>query len=569
MGYRNFKLAIYCPVGDLNGIKNINEFDKSFSFIEKYLQPDKVYLETFRNSVTIEKDKLLLIKNYFQSKGIKTSGGITTSLETTEAFRSMCYTNEEDIKTLKDIVVYTANIFDEIILDDFYFTNCKCSSCIDAKGNSNWAEFRTELMKHISADCIIKPAKEVNSDINLIIKYPNWYEHYQETGYNLKDESLLFDMIYTGTETRDPQHTQQHLPRYLSYFIMRYLENVKPGKNGGGWFDPYQCSYNTASYADQALLTLLGKSREVTLFCLGSLLNRYYSIFVPIAGYIFDTVDEFIGSLGNPTGTACYLPYHSCGEDYLHNYIGMLGIPLEPYPELNLAYNNIFLTKNAAFDKDIVSKIKNMLLSGKNVIITTGLLKAVQDSGFDTIANIRCTDRRAYVNKFAISDYGVVFNKMAFSEKPVLIPQLDYSTNDSWQLVSGLGCENNFPILTKNSYGKGSLYILTIPDDFGDLYYYPAEVLYPIRAAFSHNSDILIDTVSKVSLFTYDNGIFVIKSFLPFTQEVAITVNKPGVCLNDLVSGEQIKGLQCGNKTIFNVQIAPMSYRVYKETEVY
>jgi hypothetical protein len=133
----------------------------------------------------------------------------------------------------------------------------------------------------------------------------------------------------------------------------------------------------------------------------------------------------------------------------------------------------------------------------------------------------------------------------------------------------GLGCENNFPILTKNSYGKGSLYILTIPDDFGDLYYYPAEALYPIRAAFSHNSDILIDTVSKVSLFTYDNGIFAIKSFLPFTQEVAITVNKLGVCLNDLVSGEQIKGLQCGNKTIFNVQIAPMSYRVYKETEVY
>jgi hypothetical protein len=51
MGYRNFKLAIYCPVGDLNGIKNINEFDKSFSFIEKYLQPDKVYLETFYPSL--------------------------------------------------------------------------------------------------------------------------------------------------------------------------------------------------------------------------------------------------------------------------------------------------------------------------------------------------------------------------------------------------------------------------------------------------------------------------------------------------------------------------------------
>jgi len=564
MGYRNFTLAIYLPVGNINSIDSIDEFDKSFGFIEKYLKPGKVYLETFRNSVKVENDKLLLVKNYFQSKGIKTSGGITTSLASDEAFRSMCFTNEEDKKTLKDVVAYTANIFDEIILDDFFFTNCKCSSCINAKGTSTWAEFRTELMKSISSDCIIKPAKEINPDINLIIKYPNWYEHYQETGYNLKDESVLFDMIYTGTETRDPQHTQQHLPRYLSYFIMRYLENVKPGKNGGGWFDPYQCAYNPASYADQALLTLLGKSKEVTLFCLGSLLNRDYSIFVPIAGYMLDTVDEFAGSLGNPTGTACYLPYHSCGEDYLHNYIGMLGIPLEPYPELNYSADNIFLTENAAFDRDIVLKIKEMLLSGKNVIITTGLLRAVQNNGFDAIANIRCTDRKAYVNKFAISDYGVVFDKMAFSEKPVLIPQVEYFTNDSWQLVSGLGYENNFPILIKCSYGKGSLYILTIPDDFGDLYYYPAEVLYPVRAAFSNNSGIIIDTVSKISLFTYDNGSFVLKSFLPFPQEVAITVNRPDICLIDIVSGEQINGFGCGNKTIFNVKIAPMSYRAYK-----
>ncbi len=473
MGYRNFKIAIYCPVANINSIDSIKEFDRSFGFIEKHFKPDKVYLETFRDGKTVENDKLLLLKNYFESKGIKTSGGITTSLASDKAFRSMCFTNEKDKKTLKSIVVYTANIFDEIILDDFYFTNCKCSSCIDAKGDSTWAEFRTELMKNISADCVIKPAKEVNPYINLIIKYPNWYEHYQETGYNLKDEPVLFDMIYTGTETRDPQHTQQHLPRYLSYFIMRCLENVKPGKNGGGWFDPYQCTYNPSSYADQALLTLLGKSREVTLFCLGSLLDRDYSVFVPIAGYIFDTVDEFAGSLGNPTGTACYLPYHSCGEDYLHNYIGMLGIPLEPYPELNFACDNIFLTRNAAFDKNIVLKIKEMLLSGKNVIITTGLLKAIQDKGFDKIANIRCTDRKAYVNKFAVSDYGIVFNKMAVSEKPVLIPQVDYSTNDSWQLVSGLGCENNFPVLIKCSYGKGTLHILTIPDDFGDLYYYP------------------------------------------------------------------------------------------------
>lgn len=119
----------------------------------------------------------------------------------------------------------------------FFFTNCRCKACIEAKCGLSWAEYRTELMKEVSIDYVIRPAKEVNPNVNLIIKYPNWYEHYQETGYNLKDEPSLFDMIYTGTETRDSMYTQQHLPRYLSYFIMRYMENVKPGKNGGGWFD--------------------------------------------------------------------------------------------------------------------------------------------------------------------------------------------------------------------------------------------------------------------------------------------------------------------------------------------
>ena len=37
-------------------------------------------------------------------------------------------------------------------------------------------------------------------------------------------------------------------------------------------------------------------------------------MFVPIGGYMLETMDEFVGGLGNPIGTACYIPYHSMGE---------------------------------------------------------------------------------------------------------------------------------------------------------------------------------------------------------------------------------------------------------------
>ena len=69
-----------------------------------------------------------------------------------------------------------------------------------------------------------------------MIKYPNWYDHFQGLGFNLEAQPAMFDGIYTGTETRDPS-SSQHLQAYLGYNIFRYFENLKPGGNGGGWVD--------------------------------------------------------------------------------------------------------------------------------------------------------------------------------------------------------------------------------------------------------------------------------------------------------------------------------------------
>ncbi len=96
-----------------------------------------------------------------------------------------------------------------------------------------------KTMEDVAQNIIFKTAKEVNPKVRLIIKYPNWYEHYQFLGYSLDFESRVFDMVYTGTETRDSEYTHQHLQEYQSYAIMRFLENVKPGFNGGGWIDPF------------------------------------------------------------------------------------------------------------------------------------------------------------------------------------------------------------------------------------------------------------------------------------------------------------------------------------------
>lgn len=566
MAYRNFKTAIYAPVGNLLMIADLQEFEKRLRFIEKNVHVDKIYLETYRSGEFIERDKILWIKEYFEKKGIKVSGGITTtdnSPQEAYGFVSLCYTNQEHRDRLKSVVEMTASIFDEIILDDFYFTNCKCDSCIEAKGDKSWQEFRLLLMKEVSEELIVGPAKKVNPNVNMIVKFPNWYECFQENGYNLKDEPQIFDMIYTGTETRDPLYTQQHLPKYLSYFIMRYFENVKPGKNGGGWFDTFECRGNLNYYVEQAYLTLFSKPEEVTLFCLGALLDKRWSIFTPLAGYALSEVDEFLGELGKPVGTSCYIPYHSKGEDYLHNYIGMLGIPLEPYPEYPEGHKKIFLTESAAKDPDIVSKIDKSLRNGGDVIITSGLVKALADKGLDQIANIRWSGNKAKVNRYGISRTGLNLDAVAVSDKEILLPWMHTSTNDVWKLAEGLGTDNNIPVLMTVGYGKGHMFILTIPEDQGDVYNYPQAVLTQVRKVFS-TYPVSLDAGAKVALFTYDNDTFVVESFLPYPEDVKITIDRPGAKLLDLISGKVIEGNPIGNTVEFLVNLQQASYKAFR-----
>jgi len=566
MGYANFKTAIYCPVANLNAIHDLEAFDRDFAFLEQHIRIDKVYLETYRGNEFISRERMLELKAFFEKRGIRTAGGITTSdayHEEDLGYTSMCYTNEVHRNRLKDISEMTAAIFDEIILDDFFFTNCKCASCAAAKGKRSWAEFRTELLLEVSQSLIIGPAKRVNPNVKMVIKFPNWYEGYQETGYNLKDEPGIYDGIYTGTETRDPMYTMQHLPKYLGYFLMRYLENVKPGGNGGGWFDLYECGWNMRYYTQQADLTVFGKAKEITLFCLEALLETGGRMYVPPLGKAFEALDTFAGSLGNPFGTACYLPYHSAGEDYLHNYVGMLGIPLEPMPEYPADNRKVFLTQSASADPDILEKISRTLQGGGDVIVTSGFVREMQDKGFGHLANIRVTGRSLRTRRFCLSLKGTTYDMTIEGEKDVLLPWITYHTNDIWQLAGGLGEDNQAPVLLAQKYGQGYLYILTVPDDFGEFYHYPEDILSAIRVAFQTDSSIALNAPAKVAIFTYDNDTFVVQSFLEEDVDAGISVGRSDAVLVGLQDGKSQQGVTAAGRTTFSVTIPASEYRAY------
>lgn len=566
MSYKNFSTAVYCTVQDLNEITDLNEFKKRFDWLSSKVRIEKVYLETYRTGTTITKEKMLVLKHFFETRGIKTSGGITATVGNGSHYTSLCYTNKEHREKLKEIAEFTASLFDEIILDDFFFTNCKCDSCIKAKGNKTWAQFRLDLMKEAAEELVLRPARRVNNRVNVIIKFPNWYDSYQENGYNLGEEPQIFDAIYTGTETRDTQHTLQHLPKYLSYFVMCYLENVKPGKNLGGWFDPFECG-DISSYAEQADITLFAKPKEVTLFCLGAILNENFSLCAPAVGQTFDDLDKTLENLENPTGIACYIPYNSKGENFLHNYLGMCGIPFEPYPEYPEKAKNIFLTETAAEDRNVLNKLEASLKNGANVTVTTGFLAKMQDLGFDRLASVRATGRKLFSDTFScLGNEDISLTGLSKSDDKVMLPEIEYASNDFTVYAVMMGKDNMFPVIMGEDYSKGSLNVLAVPDDFGSFEQMPHEVLTTIRKTINKNSDVTIESKAGISLFTYANNAFALHSFEPVNDEIVVAVNKNIAKLKNLATGKVIEGEQRGEQTVFRVYMTPHSNRFFQIT---
>lgn len=543
MSYQNFNVSVYCPVSNINKITDFEDFDRKFKLLYGNVKIGRAYLECYRGMEWCDKEQLLKVKSFFESKGIATSGGITTCDESNnEGFISLCYSTEKGQEILKKAVALNAEVFDEFIFDDFYFLNCRCEACIKQKGDRSWSQFRLDQKKWITEEIVMKTAKEINPDINVIVKYPQWYEDYNETGYDLKMEPALFDSIYTGTETRNPTYAQQHLPKYLSYFVLRYLESAAPGRNLGGWFDPYECTYNVTSYLEQGYLTLFGKAKEVTLFCLDSLIkDNDYRTFPPALGQMFEEVDSYLGKLGKPVGAAAYRPAYGRGENNLHNYLGMCGIPLEPcidYPEQAKV---IFLAESAADDSLIAEKMKKSLIGGADVIVTSGFVRKLGDIFKKEFVNVTYSSRKALVRDYAdTKNNGVSVSGRYSGDKEILIPQLDYCTNDIWELAAAYGTDNNFPIVLRCSYGSGRLSIITIPDNMGDLYHYPEKVLNVIRNLFSVEMPVSLEAPSKVQLFAYDNDKIIVRSDLDYYESVTLHLADRITKVIDMVKGVEM-----------------------------
>jgi hypothetical protein len=605
--YTNFDVAIYIPVSVVKSFENPQKLENDWKIISSQLKVDKVYIEVQRDHQLAGDALLERVKKFFLDRGVRVAGGMALSDGGDGQFKSFCYTDPADRQFIKQAAELAARHFNEVIQDDFFFVNTKYDSDIAAKGDKSWTQFRLGLMDDAAENLLIKPAKAVNPKVKMIIKFPNWYEHFQGLGYDLDKEPKLFDGIYTGTETRDPVITDQHLQQYESYLIFRYFENVKPGGNGGGWVDTYSIRY-LDRYAEQLWDTIFAKAPQIMLFEWSAMtqpiqpgdreawqnlptsfnyqqmLKTYHTAapdgppeptMARVAGYSLEQVDAFLGQLGRPIGIASYKPYQSSGEDFLHDYLGMIGIPINLYPTFPTNADLVLLTESTKYDPDIVAEIKGQLNAGKSVVITSGLLHALQNRGIENIIEARYTDHKAFAHEYA-AGYGAGNGSIlgGTNSANILFPEIRFFTNDAWPLVRILADGNGYPLLLMDRYAKGILYIWTIPENFNDLYAMPPAVISTIKNYLMRGFPVRMDGPSQISLFAYDNNTFIVESYLPSETDVKVSVKGDCTHLKNLVTGEILSAqAQPGSKrwtqaneensTSFAVHLLPHGYQVF------
>jgi hypothetical protein len=600
LAHKNFKVSVYVVVDATRALSDPKTFERQFDRVMRQAPFDKVYVEVYRDGRFATDAEVDTVKKAFEARGIAVSGGITLAKGGKNGqFGTFDYEDPADRAECEKAVRLAARHFDELILDDFFFYNTKSDADIAAKGARSWTQYRLDTMRAAGRDLVLGPARQVNPKVKVIIKYPNWYDHFQGLGFDLDQEAKAFDAIYTGTETRDPEITDQLLQQYESYEIIRFFNNVRPdGGNRGGWVDTFAVR-QIDRYAEQLWDTLLAKAPEITLFSWGAMAderpvpagdraawaqlptsfdwNAMVKAYRPsgqpndpgpgwaqAAGYAFARIDPVLGELGKPIGIASYKPFQSSGEDFLQNYLGNIGIPIEMTPTFPADAPVMLLTEQAKADPDIVAKIRGQLAAGKSVVITTGLMRALKGKGIEDIVEAETTGRTVAVREF-IRGYGAGAGATLSdaSTPQVLIPEVRFWTNDSWPIVRAVAADKGFPVLLMDRYGKGVLYVLAIPENQGELYNLPQGVLAELRTYIQQDFPVRIDAPARVSLFAYDNGAFVVQSFRAEPSQVTVWVKGKPARLRDVGSGAVVQAeprAGIAERTAFRITVQPHSF---------
>jgi hypothetical protein len=456
---KKLRLSVYITVQAVQTCLNSPEGRREAISVLRSLGITKAYIESYRSGDVAEQALLETVRDYFLANGLKVAGGIAPTHGKDFGVRentTLEWFNFQAAKTqadLEPVVRLTARVFDELIVDDMWCTADTSEMSQQAKGDRTWAGYRMDLMTELAEKLVLKPAREENSKISVILKYPQWYDRFHLYGYDVVREPKMFDKIWVGTETRGPDTQYMgFVKQYEGFINYKWLGSIAPEKVGGAWFDHIDC--DEFDFIDQAYQTILAGAREIIFF-------NYFDLMKGHPGHHFLRrqflkLIELAELLQHEKiqGIHAFKPANSdAGNDfYIYDYLGMLGLPLLPtahFPENPTA---LFLPTQAAAAPDLVAKIEAALQSGQNVLLTPGLFSAIENGGrLEELAGV----------KFKKVKKVPVFIPEGGSEPIQLAAQL--VAKQAKVLIETAAAEKNIPVFTVNTPAEGGkVFVLNV-----------------------------------------------------------------------------------------------------------
>jgi hypothetical protein len=350
----------------------------------------KVLIESYRDGIFIDRELLVKVRDFFLGNGFAVNGCITTTKLPRNSNNwpdACCYSDPATRERVAEIFARTASVFDVIMIDDFFFTDCTCELCEKARGEMNFDDYHSTIMHEVAKKDVLETVRRANPGCRVIIKYPMWYDDYHKNGYDVIRQTEVFDMTWAGTETREPDAAAWgRTPQTHAFFVMEWQNRIGKGKCGGGWFDPLSARPET--YLEQARQTVLAHAKESMLYS-----YQYLNVqegepdrpgydFIP---GIADTetlraerralmkLAELVGPRKTVGVSVPKQPHHDAGtERCLASFYGMIGIPVDPAVELDPAAPAVILGTQAAEYPGINEYVAGMQEKGRPVAVTKG-----------------------------------------------------------------------------------------------------------------------------------------------------------------------------------------------------
>lgn len=479
-------------------IKKLLLQKKSRKEVLDYFAPLKLSKAYFECVTMSELGAMKEICADFQKLGIEPCGALLPAEK-----GPLCYNDPAQMDLLEKRVTDMAEIFNEIIVDDWLFTNCTCEKCVAGRGSQSWAEYRPKLLAEQSARRILAPARKTNPKIKLIVKFPNWYEGHAFNGYSHEMQIAQFDEFCTGTETRKLEEGHQHIPVYSAYFFRKWYSCVDKSKCGSVWHDNWDMLGYDREYLAQIYQGILGGSKEILIWSGGHHhKSGPWGGIYPALKKELPAFDALAGLMqGQARGVDYYMPHESEGPYMLFGYLGMSGIPLNPVTQFPDSEGPCLLPDHAAKDPDLASKIVQRLKDGKDLVMTYGLVQKLQH-----------TEVRHFLQ--IVSQGGTVasnnFGDAGKSKKDIAFPKLLLST---WPYVrqAVLSREDgDYGIVMSFKYLNGKVTVINLPENLYDLFRLPEGVLNTIRKAFVPSLGFHLEGPGMLALYAYDPALWLI-----------------------------------------------------------